>query len=105
MTAIAAIFGFPIGMILATFHLYVNLLLHCKFQFNSPCGLREVQNRFQDGGCGGRLGFPIDTILAHFDPEGPIATEQVSAQIDQSFGIRCQNLIFKTAAVAAILDF
>ena len=24
---------------------------------------------FQDGGCGSNLGFPIDTILAHFDPE------------------------------------
>ena len=32
-------FGFPIGMILAIFHLHVNLLLHCKFQLNSPCGL------------------------------------------------------------------
>ena len=24
---------------------------------------------FQGGGCGGHLGFPVDTILAHFDPE------------------------------------
>ena len=24
---------------------------------------------FQDGGRGGHLGHPIDTILAHFDPE------------------------------------
>ena len=24
---------------------------------------------FQDGGCGGRLGFPINIILAHFNPE------------------------------------
>ena len=42
-------FGFPIGMILAIFHLHIlsNLLLRCKFQLNSPCGLREaVQNRF-----------------------------------------------------------
>ena len=39
-------FGFPISMILAIFHLYVNLLLHCKFQLDWPCGLRDVQNRF-----------------------------------------------------------
>ena len=24
---------------------------------------------FQDGSCGGHLGFLINTILAHFDPE------------------------------------
>ena len=24
---------------------------------------------FQDGGCGGHLGFPMDRILAHFDPK------------------------------------
>ena len=39
-------FGFPIGMILAIFHLHVNLFLHCKFQLNSPWSSREdVQNR------------------------------------------------------------
>ena len=32
-------FGFPISMILAYLHLHVNLLLHHKFQLNSPCGL------------------------------------------------------------------
>ena len=42
-----------------------------KFQLNSPCGLPEdVQNCFQNDGCGGHLGFLINTILAHFDPEG-----------------------------------
>ena len=33
------------------------------------------------------------------------AAEQVSAQGDQRFGRRCRKLIFKRAAVAAILDF
>ena len=56
---------------------------------------------FQDGGCGGHLGFLI-TIFAHFDP---VATEQVSAKTDQRFGKRCRKLIFKMAAVAAILNF
>ena len=51
------------------------------------------------------LGFPIDTILSGFDPGHPVATEQVSAQGDQRFGERCWKLIFKMAAVAAILDF
>ena len=50
----------------------------------------------------GHLGFPIKTILACFNPA---ATEQVSAQGDQRFGNRCRKLIFKMAAVAAILDF
>ena len=35
----------------------------------------------------------------------PVATEQVSAQSDQRFGKRCRKLIFKTAAMVAILDF
>ena len=35
----------------------------------------------------------------------PVATEQVSAQGDQRFGKRCRKLIFKIAAVVAILDF
>ena len=34
-----------------------------------------------------------------------VATEQVSAQGDQSFAKGCRKLIFKMAAVAAILDF
>ena len=50
------------------------------------------------------LGFPIDTILARFDPE-VILFLQISAQSDQRFGKRCRKLIFKMAAVAAILDF
>ena len=48
------------------------------------------------------LGIPINKILDHFDS---VATEQVSAQSDQKFGKRCRKLIFKMAAVAAILDF
>ena len=50
----------------------------------------------------GHLRIPINKILARFDP---VATEQVSAQSDQKFGKRCRKLIFKMAAVVAILDF
>ena len=40
-------FGFPVSMILAFFHLHINLLLHCKFQLNLPCDLQEdVQKSF-----------------------------------------------------------
>ena len=39
-------FGFLISKILAIYHLHINLLLHCKFQLNWPCGLQDVQNRF-----------------------------------------------------------
>ena len=35
----------------------------------------------------------------------PVVTEQVSAQGNQRFGKRCRKLIFKMAAVAAILVF
>ena len=35
----------------------------------------------------------------------PVAAKQVLAQIDKSFGKRCRKLIFKMAAVAAILYF
>ena len=35
----------------------------------------------------------------------PVATQQVSARSDQRLGKRCQKLIFKMAALAAILDF
>ena len=62
------------------------------------------KTNFQDGGCDGHIGFPIDTILALFHP-GPVATEQISAQIDQRFGKGCRKLISKTAAVAAIWIF
>ena len=50
----------------------------------------------------GHLRVPINKILARFDP---VATEQVSVQSDQKFGKRCRKLIFKMAAVAAVLDF
>ena len=48
------------------------------------------------------LEIPINKILARFNP---VATEQVLAQRDQNFGKRCQKLIFKMAAVVAILVF
>ena len=49
-------FGFPIDMILVIFHLNINLLLHHKYQLNSPCALRD--NFFLQDGCGGfRISF------------------------------------------------
>ena len=50
----------------------------------------------------GHLRILINKISACFNP---VASEQVSAQSDQKFGKRCRKLIFKMAAVAAILDF
>ena len=100
-------FGFPIGMILAIFHLHVNLLLYYKFQLNSPCGLQEdAQNRFSIW----RLWRPSWISDGHdfssFPSRScPVATKQISAQTDQRFGKRCQKLIFKLAAVVTILNF
>ena len=43
-------------------------MLPRKFGVNWPFGSgEEAKNRFQDGGHGGHLGFPIGTILAIFD--------------------------------------
>ena len=54
----------------------------------------------------GHFGFSIDRILACFDPEVILLLkEQVLAQSDLRFEKRCQKLIFKMAAVVAILDF
>ena len=66
-------FGFPIGMILAIFHLHINLLLHLSFNLViSPCGLRDVKNRFSRW----RLWWPSwisdqhnFSSLSHFNPE------------------------------------
>ena len=61
---------------------------------------------FQDGGCGGYLVFPIDMILAHFDPEVVLLLQsKFRLKSTKGFGKRCRKLIFKMAAVAAILDF
>ena len=40
-----------------------------------------------------------------FQPRSCPVTEQVSAQIDQRFGKRCQKLIFKMGTMAPILEF
>ena len=46
------------------FYLHVNLLLHCVSTFHLVvCKMSKTD--FQDGGCGGCLGFPINMILAH----------------------------------------
>ena len=53
-----------------------------------------------------RPSFSFDTILACFDPEVILLLkEQVSAQSDLRFEKTCRKLIFKMAAVVAILDF
>ena len=68
-------------MILATFDLQVTLMLPSKFGVNWPFGSgEEEKNRFQDGGHGGHLGFPIGTILAIFDL-------QVTLMLPSKFGV------------------
>ena len=101
-------FGFPIGTILAIFQLQST----CCYiiSFNLIClGICEKMSKtdFQYGGCGGHLGCPIFMILqcSSFQSKScPVNTEQVSAQNNQRFGMRCRKLVFKMVAVAAILD-
>ena len=60
---------------------------------------------FQYGSCGGHLEFPTDTILAHFNPEVVLLLQSKFRLKSTMSGKRCRKLIFKIAAVAAILDF
>ena len=56
-------------------------MLPSKFGVNWPFGSgEEAKNRFQDGGYGGHLGFPIGTILAIFDL-------QVTLMLPTKFGV------------------
>ena len=60
---------------------------------------------FQDGRCGSHLGFPIGTILPILDLE-VILLLQCKFQLKWPNGLGGgQNLVFKMAALAAILDF
>ena len=52
----------------------------------------------------GHLGFPIGTVLSIFDLEVILLLQSVWTQIAQRFR-KSQKLVFKMAAMAAILDF
>ena len=57
-------------------------MLPSKFGVNWPFGSgEEAKNRFQDGGHGGHLGFPIGTILAIF-------YLQVTLMLPSKFGVK-----------------
>ena len=54
------------------FFIYMYNLTRCYIvRFNLICLVicKMSKTDFQNGSCGGHLGFLIDTILAHFDPE------------------------------------
>ena len=104
-------FGFPISMIVAIFHLHVNLLLQAKFQLHSPCSLREnVENRFwrrplwQPPWISNWYDFSLFQSRSH-----PVATEQVLTQTDQRLKIDFQDggcgghLGFSICSILAIL--
>ena len=100
-------FGFPIGMILAIFHLHVNLLLHCKFQLNSTCGCEKMsKKRFSRWQLWRPSWIPINTILTCFNPEVILLLQRkFLLKSTDGLGRDVENLFFKMAAVAAILDF
>ena len=61
---------------------------------------------FQDGDCGGHLGFPTGTILAIFDLEVILLLQcKFQLKLPKRFGRKSQKLVFKMAAMVAILDF
>ena len=54
----------------------------------------------------GHLEFPIDTILPRFDPEVNLLLQsKFRLKATKDLGRDVEKLIFKMAAVAAILDF
>ena len=96
-------FGFPISMIS-----YFPSTLEPVVSFNLirlvVCEMSKTN--FQDGSSGGHLRFLIDTILAHFDPEVVLLLQsKFWLKSTKCLGRECRKLIFKMAAVAAILIF
>ena len=73
--------GFPIGMILAIFDLFLIYVIRCFLASLESIGLSVQEEKrkiyFQDGG---HLGFPIGTILAIFDL-------QVTQMLPTKFGV------------------
>ena len=98
-------FGFPIGIILALFHLHVNLLLIVNFNLIRPVVYEMPKTDFQNSGCGGygeHLGFPIDTVLAQFDPEVVLLLQsKFRLKLTKGLG----KLIFNIVAVAVLAIF
>ena len=60
---------------------------------------------FQDSGCGGHLGFLINTILAHFNPKSCCYRASVGSNRPKVWEEMSKIDFFKMAVVAAILDF
>ena len=93
-------------MILAIFELQVTPYFLYSFE---SIGLfvqeKKFKTDFQDGNCGGHIGFPIRTILAIFD----LQVTQIlptKFQVNWRLGSREGSIsIFELAVLAAILDF
>ena len=66
-----------------------------------------MKNRFdfQDGRHGGRLGFPIGTILAKLIYKSPEASYQVSSQLVFGFRRRSENNFFQDGHHGGNLGF
>ena len=72
--------GFPINTILACLDPEATLLLQSKFQLKATKGLgRDVKKLiFQDGHCGGHLGFSFGSFSYFVSTKRPYAHHQVS---------------------------
>ena len=76
-----------------------------KFQLISDLGFGRLFEEFQDGHCGGHLGYRNVTILAILNLYVTVMTPiKVSVQSDLGFRRKCRFKNFKMATPAAILD-
>ena len=99
-------FGFPMHMILAIFHLHVNLLLLCKFQLNLPCDLQaDVQSRFSIRQLWRPSWISNRHDFSSFRSRSSVATEHVLAQTDQRFWKRMLKIDFQDGHCGSHLGF
>ena len=79
--------------VFACFDPEVILLLKSKFQLKAIYGLKEEMSKidFQDGDCGGILGFSIGSLSYFVSHKCPNAHHQVSIQLDYRGDVQNMN--------------
>ena len=84
--------GFSIDTILASLDPEVILLLRSKFRLKAILGGEEMSiTDFQDGSCGGHLGFSIGSFCYFVFHKSPNAHHQVLIQLDYRGDVQNMN--------------